>query len=244
MPAAIIRPVVDSEQLTVERAASALGSFEALAELRRAVGHAKALSQVADQLVREAVQRCRSWDCPWDDIGEVLGISRQAAHQRYTGTSELKIGINADGNNGMSRMLRGLVEGPTLRLADVQRTTGGPAGVFTIWYRDALLYLGHARHSAEEAKLSNRRQADGARGRLVGVRRQPPKSLQRVFAEHFTSEFGSTSGGSNEKRSAVLLNQHGVYRLVETVNGRDAVRVYETATSWLPTNGYRILAFT
>jgi hypothetical protein len=55
-----------------------------LARLDAAEGLADELAALAARLVGRAVDDARAAGCSWADIGEHLGISRQAAQQRYT----------------------------------------------------------------------------------------------------------------------------------------------------------------
>ncbi len=48
-----------------------------------AVAAARDLSRLADQLMRTAVDRVRTGGHTWQEIGEVLGTTRQAAFQRF-----------------------------------------------------------------------------------------------------------------------------------------------------------------
>ena len=213
---------------------------ETLAELRNVVARANGLRRIADEMVRQAVLECRVDALPWEQIGAALGTSKQAAQQRYANdTDPTETEMSETDLHAMGSRLQQLISGLALNLAEVPRTTGGPAGVFTIWFREELIFLGHA-SSSKDAKPSNRREADGARGRLVGLRRQPPKSVQRKLATTFSVAFKNAAGESDEKRSKTLLEHEGAYRLVECASSREAASLYEAATSWLPANGYRI----
>ena len=144
--------------------------------------------------------------------------------------------------NWMVAMASTLVDGPMVDLGAVPRMTVGAAGVFTIWYRDPLLFVGHARNAAGEARPSNFGQADGARGRLAGVRRQPPVSVQRALGKFFAQEFKAAPGPNDQKRAAALLERHAKYRMVETSSGPEAVELFGFVQSWLTQQGYRVLA--
>jgi len=82
----------------------------------------------------------------------------------------------------------------------------------------------------------------GARGRLVGIRRQPTASVVRALRRFFPEDFKNADGLSDEKKAAALLAQHGKFRVVETASGPQAVELFAFAKGWLSQNGYRILA--
>src|SRR5699024_2236659 len=102
--------------------------------------------------------------------------------------------------------LQVLIIGPSRLLSEIPDTLGGRAGVFTIWYRDRLVFLGRARLSADEARESNSAQADGVTGRLRSLRRQPPIGVQRVLKQRFPDDFNRAAGESDEKRAVELLS--------------------------------------
>lgn len=54
-----------------------------LALLRTGAELAEQLRQLADDLVEDYVEHCRLHGVSWSDIGAVLGVSRQAAQQRF-----------------------------------------------------------------------------------------------------------------------------------------------------------------
>jgi hypothetical protein len=54
-----------------------------LALLRTGVGLAENLRALADDLVEDYVEHCRLHGVSWSDIGKALGVSRQAAQQRF-----------------------------------------------------------------------------------------------------------------------------------------------------------------
>lgn len=68
---------------TEQRAASA----EPLEQLAAAVVVADELRAVSDELIGHFVTRAREADCSWTGIGDAFGISRQAAHERFTPTA-------------------------------------------------------------------------------------------------------------------------------------------------------------
>jgi hypothetical protein len=118
--------------------------------------------------------------------------------------------------NGSSREL----------LSSIRPGSGGPAGVFTIWYHGTLLYAGRSRVAAGEGKASNLSQADGARGRLRGVLRQPPKSLQQRLRLSFPDEMTRAEGVTDRERAAFLLRKSGTFRVVEVASGAAAEALF------------------
>src|SRR6185437_12936042 len=98
-----------------------------------------------------------------------LPVGGDEGEEIATGTSRTQRVAAPD----VDAIVHGLTQGAPTRLRDLKRGTGGPAGIFLIWYRDQPLFLGRARKAAREAKASNRTEADGVRGRLRGITRQP-----------------------------------------------------------------------
>ncbi|WP_106400926.1 Clp protease N-terminal domain-containing protein [Actinocorallia populi] len=82
-------PDLDALIADVERAHGEAGRGagpdrrERVAPLRAAVALAGQLRGLADELVDGYVEHSRLQGCSWAQIGEVLGITRQAAQQRY-----------------------------------------------------------------------------------------------------------------------------------------------------------------
>jgi hypothetical protein len=113
-----------------------------------------------------------------------------------------------------------LTSGPALALADLPASTGDTAGVFTIWYRGQLLHRGYAISTAE-TKPSNFAQADGVRGRMRGLTRQPGRPLQQRLAQHFPEDWAATFG-TDQARARELLRAHGRYRVVRFETGHEA----------------------
>jgi hypothetical protein len=126
-----------------------------------------------------------------------------------------------------------LLEGAPQRLGDVPRSTGGRAGVFTLWIDGKLLFLGLAKQSAEESAPTNKKQADGVRGRLVGIRRQPTKRLVKAITTNFAKQAKATGAADDAKRVAALLEKQGEFRAVRTVDGPAAVELHGAAKTWL-----------
>ena len=131
-------------------------------------------------------------------------------------------------------IVRTLTEGPMTRLRDIKRGTGGPAGIFLLWYRDRPLFLGRARKAARESKPSNRGEADGVRGRLRGIRRQPTTSIVRALEQHFP---GDASLGA-----AAALTNHAWCRYVELASGEVVDEVFPDVVDALTAAGIVPLA--
>src|SRR5438128_3952950 len=55
--------------------------------LRAAVGFAERLGELGDELVGHFVDRARRTGASWREIGDGLGVSKQAAQKRYVSTS-------------------------------------------------------------------------------------------------------------------------------------------------------------
>ncbi len=114
-----------------------------------------------------------------------------------------------------------LTAGPDTALKDLPSSTGDSAGIFTIWYRGRLVAYGCAGDTTE-TKPSNFRQADGVRGRIRGVLRQPGRPLQRRLHERFPEDWALAGGPTDEKRAANLLRLRGRCRIVRFESGEDA----------------------
>lgn len=56
-----------------------------IAQLTTAAGIKARVEHLGDELLDHFVGHARSAGCSWNDIGEALGVSRQAAHQRHGG---------------------------------------------------------------------------------------------------------------------------------------------------------------
>jgi len=131
-------------------------------------------------------------------------------------------------------IVRTLTEGPTTRLRDIKRGTGGPAGIFLLWYRDRPLFLGRARKAARESKPSNRGEADGVRGRLRGIRRQPTASIERALEQHFPDDAALGA--------AAALTNHATCRYVELASGDVVDEVFPDVAAALAAIGIVPLA--
>ena len=57
-----------------------------LAQLATASGYADGLSQLGDRLLDHFVQECRQAGMSWSELSGALGVSKQAAHKRFTAT--------------------------------------------------------------------------------------------------------------------------------------------------------------
>jgi hypothetical protein len=56
-----------------------------LAQLTKAAEYAGELNRLGDQLLDHFVFRCRQSGLSWSDLSAALGVSKQAAHKRFTG---------------------------------------------------------------------------------------------------------------------------------------------------------------
>ena len=111
-----------------------------------------------------------------------------------------------------------LTNGPDASLEGLPTGTGDSAGIFTIWYRDELVEFGLATDTAE-TKPSNFRQADGVRGRVRGLTRQPGRPLQRRLQALFLEDWAASGEQSDQKRAAELLRSRGRCRIVRFESG-------------------------
>lgn len=59
-------------------------SPDPLARLATASGTSAELTQTGDSLVGHFVDKCRSAGHSWAEISDALGVSKQAAHKRYS----------------------------------------------------------------------------------------------------------------------------------------------------------------
>jgi hypothetical protein len=134
-----------------------------------------------------------------------------------------------------------LTNGPDQALSSLRMQLGSPAGVFTVWYRDELLYLGRSNRAADECSPGNADQADGVWGRLRGVTRQPPIGVQRALAPFFPEDF-SHEAGSDRARASALLKLRGRCRAAEVGAGREAEDAHQGVLQLLTARGLRTLA--
>ncbi|WP_157251268.1 Clp protease N-terminal domain-containing protein [Nonomuraea typhae] len=70
-------------QVMIDAVAERAGSEDPLALLEAAIGYAALLGSAADAMVDHYVQAARTAGLSWTDIGDRLGISKQAARQRF-----------------------------------------------------------------------------------------------------------------------------------------------------------------
>lgn len=90
--APLLRPV-ETDRIREGIAAAVLGAPEGLAEslehdphgYLRLVDASRVGAEESSRLLREAVQGARAAGHSWDAVGRVLGVSRQAAQQRFAG---------------------------------------------------------------------------------------------------------------------------------------------------------------
>jgi hypothetical protein len=75
-----------ARQLTAEPAAGVMSPLEAVVAARD-------LARAVDRAMRAAVERAREMGHTWQDIGEVLGTSRQAAFQRFGRPLDPRTGV-------------------------------------------------------------------------------------------------------------------------------------------------------
>src|SRR5437762_850872 len=73
-------------QELIERIDSELPDTDALTKIAEARRRASALNDIGDQLVDHYVAVARADGASWSQIGEALGVSKQAAQQRRAGT--------------------------------------------------------------------------------------------------------------------------------------------------------------
>lgn len=124
-----------------------------------------------------------------------------------------------------SHPLEQLTTGPSTALSDLPTSTGDIAGVFTVWYREALVAFGYATSTAE-TKPSNSAQADGVRGRVNGLTRQPGAPLQRRLQKHFPTDWQAASG-SEQARAREMLRAQGRCRIVRFDTAAESQEVLE-----------------
>jgi hypothetical protein len=101
--------------------------------------------------------------------------------------------------------------------------------VFTVSYKDRLIFNGRSTRAAGEAKPTNRRQADGVRGRPCSVRKQPPITIQRRLRRWFPSDMEGVTG-TEEYRAHELLLRAGSCQWFETASGDQADRLHAALT--------------
>lgn len=123
----------------------------------------------------------------------------------------------------LDRYLAALLDGDATPLTAIRAATGGRTGVFTIWYRGELLYLGR---SYGDPRHTDNPQADGVTGRIRGATRQPPVSIQRALASNWPQDWASAPGPTDQKRASYLLQAHGECRYVRLPSRAETEAVY------------------
>ncbi|MFI6498851.1 Clp protease N-terminal domain-containing protein [Nonomuraea typhae] len=83
-------------QMMIDAVAERAGSGDPLALLEAAVGYATLVGSAADAMVDHYVQAARIAGLSWTDIGDRLGISKQAARQRFAPRLEVSGGPAAE----------------------------------------------------------------------------------------------------------------------------------------------------
>jgi hypothetical protein len=73
---------VNLQQL-IEQLDADLADADALAKVTEAQQRARTLSGIGDQLIDHFVQKAREGGTSWSQLGEALGVSKQAAQQRW-----------------------------------------------------------------------------------------------------------------------------------------------------------------
>jgi hypothetical protein len=66
-------------EMTIADALTAVGGNDPVEGLRAA----KVLRRIAERLESENVARARTAGWTWEEIGDALGVSRQAAHKKH-----------------------------------------------------------------------------------------------------------------------------------------------------------------
>jgi hypothetical protein len=141
--------------------------------------------------------------------------------------------------SSFDRYRTALLEGDTTPLASVPSGTGGRTGVFTLWYRDELLYLGR---SLKEPSKTKNRQADGVTGRLRMIRRQPPVSIQRALKATWPEDVRSAPGTTDRQRTSHALIARAHCRLVRLATGAESEALYQELKDHLDAAGRAPLA--
>ena len=77
-----------------------------------AIGHALKIQLAADDVVRAVVQQARERGATWQTIGDALGVSRQAAFQRYGKPIDPRTGelMNTTPLTGAADMARSVID--------------------------------------------------------------------------------------------------------------------------------------
>jgi hypothetical protein len=118
-----------------------------LDRLASAVAVARRVSELGDQLIDDYVDAARAADCSWAQVGEVLGVSRQAAQQRQAGLL---------GRLGKRIGQTGLFKRFTI-----------PARTTVVGAQQAARLLGHDRIGTEHVLLSIARREEGVAAEVL-----------------------------------------------------------------------------
>jgi len=123
------------------------------------------VERLGDELLDHFVKQARDQGCSWTQIGEALGVTRQAAQQRHTATDD--------------RLLRGIAEGRELkRFTDRARTAVVNAQTVAIEHKHTYIGTEHlllGLFVAEDGNLAVRALKD------LGVERE---QVERLVDEH------------------------------------------------------------
>lgn len=71
----------------IDSVSSEVAEDDLLAQLAKASEYASNLNQLGDRLLDHFVHECREAGMSWSELSGALGVSKQAAHKRFTGTS-------------------------------------------------------------------------------------------------------------------------------------------------------------
>jgi Clp amino terminal domain, pathogenicity island component len=123
---------------------------EPLDRLRVAVSKSHELHALGDDLIGRFVSDARRAGCSWAEVGDALGVSKQAAHQRFPTT--------------------GAEAWPPAFREDAQRAMGAAA--------EHARRLGHDHLGTEHRLLALAEQADSLAGRVLGDLELTPGSIE------------------------------------------------------------------
>jgi hypothetical protein len=123
---------------------------EPLDRVRQAVSTSQELSALGDDLIGRFVADARRAGCSWAEVGRVLGVSKQAAHQRFPAA--------------------GAGPWPAAFREDAQRAMGAAA--------EHARRLGHASLGSEHVLLALAGQADSLAGRALGDLEVTPRAIE------------------------------------------------------------------
>jgi hypothetical protein len=77
-------PVNVNLQQLIQQIDNDLANGDALAKVSEAQQRARTLSDIGDQLIDHFISQARAVGTSWSQLGEALGVSKQAAQQRWT----------------------------------------------------------------------------------------------------------------------------------------------------------------